>query len=214
MKPLEVSGVAATDPRLRVSAPAARNREPILAVLRRFYPADGTVIEVASGTGEHAVYFGAALPNLRWQPSDVDPANLASIAAWTDVTRQSNVLAPLMLDLDSLPTALPAPRYAAGFCANLIHIAPWHVCTHLMAFMAAHLVPNAPLVTYGPYKVNGEHTSESNVAFEQWLFDKSPDYGVRDMTDVIAEAARFGLRHTDTLPMPANNFCLVFRNRE
>jgi Protein of unknown function (DUF938) len=158
------------------------------------------------------VYFAAALPGLTWQPSDVDADNLSSVAAWVAATRQANVRAPLTLDLGVLPP-LPtdARRYAAGFCANLIHIAPWHVCAHLMAFMGAHLAMDAPLVTYGPYKVNGEHTSESNVKFEQWLHAQNPSYGVRDVADVVAQAQRFGLRHAETVPMPANNFCLVFR---
>lgn len=205
-------GSADADPRILQSAPVARNREPILAVLRRFLPPEGTVIEVASGTGEHAVYFGAAFPRLVWQPSDVAPANLASIAAWIDASKLPNVRAPLSLDLDQAPAAPQATqRYAAGFCSNLVHIAPWHVCSHLMAFMGGHLALGAPLITYGPYKVNGEHTSDSNAAFEQWLHSRSPEYGVRDMADVVAEANRFGLSHEEAVPMPANNFCLIFR---
>lgn len=201
---------APPDPRRRRSAPVARNRDPILEVLRRVFPERGRVIEIASGTGEHAVFFGASLPNLTWQPSDVDVTNLASIAAWVEVAQLPNVLPPTTLDLAVTPGPI-RERYDAGFCANLIHIAPWHVCTHLMEFMGSHLAEAAPLVTYGPYKVNGSHTSESNARFEEWLVAQSSEYGVRDMADVISEAARLGLRHQETIPMPANNFCLVFR---
>jgi hypothetical protein len=211
VNPLEQSSAASSDPRLRRSAPAARNRDPILAVLRRFLPEEGTVVEVASGTGEHAVYFGAALPGLVWQPSDVDPANLASIAAWVEAAQLPNVMKPLALDLGSARAeAEDDSPYDAGFCANLVHIAPWHVCSHLMAFMGQRLRPAAPFITYGPYKVNGEHTAESNAKFEEWLHAQSPDYGIRDMAEVAAEAKRFGLRHIEAVPMPANNFCLVF----
>lgn len=198
------------DPRRKVSPPAGRNREPILAVLRRVFPSEGAVLEAASGTGEHAVYFAAALAGLEWQPTDVDTDNLTSIAAWTEATRVTNVRAPLRVDL-STPPIQDAQRYGAGFCANLVHIAPWTVCVNLMAFMSSHLTTNAPLVTYGPYKVNGEHTSESNVKFEQWLWAQNPEYGVRDMAQVSATAREFGLHLTETVTMPANNFCLVFR---
>lgn len=208
--PEQLLDSAPPDPRRRRSAPVSRNRGPILEVLRRVLPGHGRVIEVASGTGEHAVFFGASLPQLTWQPSDVDATNLTSIAAWVEAAQLPNVLQPRTLDLAVAPGA-SGERYDAGFCANLIHIAPWHVCANLMAFMGSHLADGAPLVTYGPYKVNGSHTSESNVKFEEWLVAQSSEYGVRDMADVITEAARFGLRHEETIPMPANNFCLVFR---
>jgi hypothetical protein len=203
---------APPDPRRKSSAPAARNREAILGVLERVFPAHGSVIEIASGTGEHAVFFGASLPNLAWQPSDVDPSNLASIDAWVEFADLPNVSRPLTVELGADAHFEPRTSYDAGFCANLIHIAPWQVCAHLMAFMSARLTLGAPLVTYGPYKVDGAHTSESNARFEEWLLAQNPAYGVRDMAAVIAEAARFGLRHEETIAMPANNFCLTFRN--
>lgn len=208
--PEDVFGSLPPDPRRKVSPPAGRNRDPILAVLRRVLPTEGTVVEAASGTGEHAVYFASALTGIDWQPSDVDADNLASIVAWREATRVPNVRAPLTVDL-SQPSPPGSGSYAAGFCANLIHIAPWSVCVNLMAFMGSHLATNAPLVTYGPYKVNGEHTSESNAKFEQWLWGQSPEYGVRDMALVSATAREYGLHLTETVTMPANNFCLVFR---
>jgi hypothetical protein len=199
------------DPRRRIAPATARNREPIRDVLREILPPSGTVIEVASGSGEHAVYFGHAFPELTWQPSDVDDANLSSIQAWIEATGSTNVLPPLRLDLDTPPEPTSTPRYDAGFCANLVHIAPWQVCIHLMQWMGAHLEAGAPLVTYGPYKVNNQHTSESNVAFERWLWSLSPEYGVRDKDAVVAEAEKCGFTLVDMVPMPANNFCLVFR---
>lgn len=198
------------DPRRRVAPATARNRGPILAVLERVYPTHGNVIEAASGTGEHAVHFASALPNLTWQPSDVDPDNLQSISAWTEATGVSNVRPPLTLDLGLRPESSVTPGYDAGFCANLIHIAPWRVCTHLMEFMSANLRVGAPLVLYGPYKVNHAHTSESNVHFEQWLQGLDAEYGVRDMNTVVEEASKFGLTFSESIPMPANNFCLLF----
>lgn len=201
------------DPRRRVAPATARNRDPIRDILRQVLPSQGAVIEAASGSGEHAVYFGRAFPSLTWQPSDVDQDNLSSIQAWIDATGTTNVLAPVLLDLSSPPQPTATPRYGAGFCANLVHIAPWQVCVHLMQWMGQHLEPDAPLVLYGPYKVNNQHTSESNVAFERWLWSLSPEYGVRDKDAVIAEAEKCGLAFADMVQMPANNFCLVFRHR-
>lgn len=200
------------DPRRLVAPATARNREPLRDVLRHVLPPTGAVIEVASGSGEHAVYFGRAFPELTWQPSDVDRDNLSSIQAWIDAKGTTNVLAPVLLDLGTAPEAT-STRYDAGFCANLVHIAPWPVCTHLMQWMGQHLEPDAPLVLYGPYKVNNQHTSESNVAFERWLWSLSPEYGVRDKDAVVAEAEMCGLTFVDLVPMPANNFCLVFRRQ-
>ncbi len=201
------------DPRRRVAPATARNREPILAVLRRVYPERGNVIEAASGSGEHAIYFSQTLPSLSWQPSDVDPDNLESICAWTEASGASNVRPPLTLDLGAEPPSPITANYDAGFCANLIHIAPWRVCTHLMAFMSANLRIGAPLVLYGPYKVNNAHTSESNVLFERWLLSLDSEYGVRDTNAVVEEASKFGLGFSESIQMPANNFCLVFHKR-
>lgn len=199
------------NPKRRVSAPAARNREPILAVLQRVFPPRGSVLEAASGTGEHAVYFASKMPGLAWQPTDVDLDNLESINAWIEATQVGNVRLPTRLDLGARPEAGGEPAYHAGFCANLIHIAPWAVCGHLFEVMSLELRPDSPLVLYGPYKVNGCHTSDSNAKFEQWLWSLSPEYGVRDVERVIAEAERWGHLWVETVPMPANNFCLVFR---
>src|SRR5690606_24569783 len=157
--------------------------------------------------------FATSMPRWLWQPSDKIAENASSVVAWTEATRCANVLPPLLLDLGESASlhAETSARYDAGFCANLIHIAPWQVCTQLMAFMGEALADGAPLVTYGPYKINGRHTAPSNEQFEAWLHSQDPAYGVRDMAEVVASASLFGLNHVDTVSMPANNFCLVFR---
>lgn len=211
--PTDPWGTLPHDPRRKSSPASARNREPILEVLRRFFPAEGRVVEVASGSGEHAVYFATSMPGWVWQPSDRTADNASSIVSWTEATRCPNVLPPVLLDLGETTNQRGtfSAGFDAGFCANLIHIAPWSVCTGLMAFMGDALAKGAPLVTYGPYKINGRHTAPSNEQFEAWLHSQNPAYGVRDMAEVVANAAAFGLNHVDTVPMPANNFCLVFR---
>lgn len=210
-------------PDMRRSAPAVqRNREPILGVLERAFPKAGTVLELASGTGEHAIFFSDHLRDLTWQPSDIDAHNLESIAAWREFSTHGNVLAPIAIDLSSRPnasTALPSAalpssrRYDAVFCANLIHIAPWIVCQNLMQVVAASLRSAGRFVMYGPYKIDGQHTAESNVAFEQWLWGQNPEYGVRDVADVVAEARLNTLGLIERVAMPANNFCLVFEKQ-
>lgn len=195
-------------------APAtARNRAPILEVLRRVLP-DGPVLEVASGSGEHALYFAAALaaerPALTWQPSDADPACLASIAAWLkDPGAPANVLPPIALDV--LDPAARWPAAQAIVCINMIHIAPWPACLGLLDGAARILPPGGGLYLYGPYQVGGRHTAPSNAAFDADLRARDPAWGVRDVADVLREAAARGLHHVDTVPMPSNNLSLVLR---
>jgi len=191
-------------------APATqRNREPLLAVLRRVLPASGTVLEVASGSGEHAVYFAAALPSLTWQPSDPDPAALASIAAWTAHASLANVLPPLVLDA----AADPWPPVAADavLCVNLVHIAPWEACVGLMRGAARALPAGGALVMYGPYRVGGAHTAPSNAAFDADLRARDARWGVRDLEAVVEEARALGFAHLETVAMPANNLTVVYR---
>jgi hypothetical protein len=197
------------DPRLYAPA-VARNREPILAVLRRVLPATGLVLEVASGSGEHAAFFAAALPGVNWQPSDPDPRARASIAAFRDAGAPPNLLPPVALDA-SAADEWPVAGAAAVICINMIHIAPWPACEGLVAGAACILPLGGVLYLYGPYKEDGRHTAPSNEAFDADLRTRDPRWGVRDLGGVIALARRHGLAHRETVAMPANNRSVVFR---
>jgi SAM-dependent methyltransferase len=193
----------------RAYAPAtARNREPILAVLSRFLPRSGLVLEVSSGTGEHAAFFAAALPQLTWQPTDRDERALLSIAAHRDSAGLGNLLPPVVLDAASADW--PVARADAIVCINMIHIAPWSACAGLMAGAARTLPAGGALFLYGPYKESGVHSAESNHRFDLDLRSRNPAWGVRDLEDVVGLAAGHGLRHVETVPMPANNRCVLF----
>jgi SAM-dependent methyltransferase len=192
----------------RRHAPAAeRNREPILAVLRSILPARGRVLELASGTGQHVAHFAAALPALRWQPSEYDRALHDSIADWT--RGLPNVLAPIALDVTSEPW--PVDVLDAVWNANLVHIAPWDVCLGLLRGAGRHLAPGGLLALYGPYRVGGAHTAESNAAFDRQLRQTDPRWGVRDLEAVCEAAEPQGLTLEHRVAMPANNQTLVFR---
>ena len=199
-----------TEPDRRLRAPAAsRNRDPILAVLRRVLPARGTVLEVAAGSGEHALYFAAALTSLAWQPTDADPEAVASIAAWRSAEGSANLREPFLLDATA--GEWPVAAVDAVFSANMIHIAPWAACLGLLAGAGRHLVDGGVLVTYGPYRIGGAHTAPSNEAFDRDLRRRDAEWGVRDLESVVDAAARCGLRLEETVAMPANNQTLVFR---
>ena len=193
-----------------LTAPAvARNRDAILAVLRGVLPASGMVLEVASGSGEHAVCFAAALTGLFWQPSDPDEAARRSIAAHARAAGLPNLLAPLALD--AAAPAWPIDRAEAVLCINMIHIAPWAATQGLMAGAARVLPPGAPLVLYGPFREEGRHTAPSNTEFDASLRRSDPAWGVRDREAVTEAAERTGLRLAERVAMPANNLCLVYR---
>jgi len=196
----------------RFSAPAAqRNRGPILEVLRRVLPAAGRVLEIASGSGEHAVYFARALPALVWQPSEVDAESRASVSAWIAYEKLPNVLAPLALDVTRAGWASAVDGIDALYCANLIHIAPWEACLGLLDGAGALLGAGAPLVLYGPYMRGGMHTAASNASFDASLRRQDPRWGVRDLDVVSAEAVSRGFSLDDEVQMPANNLVVVFR---
>jgi hypothetical protein len=190
---------------MRRHAPATeRNREVIAAVLAEELPASGTVLEVASGTGEHCAAFAQAFPKLMWQPSDPDAESRESIADWC--AGLANVRPPLALD-----AAGEWPDVAADaiLCINMVHISPWAATLGLMAGAARLLAPGAPLILYGPYRQKGVPTAASNEKFELWLKGLSPDYGLRQVEDVTAAAQGFTLART--IEMPANNLILLFR---
>lgn len=185
-----------------------RNREPILEALRPVLPQAGLVLEIASGSGQHAAYFAPALsPQLRWQPTDRDPELLPSISAWSDGL--ANVLPPLVLDVTEDPW--PVARADAIFCANMIHIAPWAACEGLMRGAGRVLSPGGLLALYGPFMRGGEHTAPSNARFDSSLRARDPAWGVRDLDAVAACAGGQGLYLEAALEMPANNLTVLLR---
>jgi hypothetical protein len=198
-------------------APATlRNRDPILTVLREWLPTRGTVLELASGTGEHAAYFASALPRIVWQPSDVDPRSLAAVDFWRLAGDRPppNLRPGIRLDLTSPQWAAEAGRAVAFPMAivaiNLLHIAPWKVTESLFAGAEELLVPRRFLYLYGPFKRSGEHTAPSNAAFDEELRARDPEWGVRDLETIIDLAARHRFELADLVDMPANNFSAVF----
>jgi cyclopropane fatty-acyl-phospholipid synthase-like methyltransferase len=193
-----------------LTAPAvARNRAPILDVLRNVLPATGTVLEIASGSGEHAVHFAAALPHLVWQPTDPDAQALRSIAAHAAAAGLANLRPPL--ELDACTPAWPVVHADAVVSINMIHIAPWRAAQGLIEGAERLLPPGAPLYLYGPFRERGRHTAPSNATFDASLQARDPEWGVRDLDEVAALAARHGLTLTDRIAMPANNLSVVFR---
>ncbi|HKT98345.1 MAG TPA: DUF938 domain-containing protein [Paraburkholderia sp.] len=196
----------------RLTAPAAaRNAAPILEVLRGALPARGTVLEIASGTGQHAAHFAAALPGVQWQPSDADPRARASIAAWRAYTGLANLREPLDLDVRREPW--PVGAVDAIVCINMIHIAPWEAAVALMKGAGARIATGGALVLYGPYRRVGAHTAPSNEAFDADLRARDPSWGVRDLEAVEALAQAEGFACEVVVPMPANNFSVVFRKQ-
>lgn len=192
----------------RRRAPATeRNRGPILEVLRELWPTSGHILEVASGSGEHAVAFARALPHLVWQPTDVDAAALASIDAWRHDAALSNLLPAARLDV--CDAAWPGGEITGVFCANMIHIAPWACTPALLSGAAQRLPVGGLLVLYGPFAQDGAHTAPSNAAFDRDLRSRDASWGVRDLADVLRVAEAAGFREAQRVAMPANNLILV-----
>ena len=198
----------ASDPR-QYRPHVARNRDPILDVLKRLLPSRGLVLEIASGSGEHAAYFAPALPALSWQPSDPDAEALASIAGHCAASGAVNLLPPLHLDVTE--NVWPIERADAVMCCNMIHIAPWAAAEALFKGAGEHLANDGVLFLYGPYKRDGAHTAPSNEAFDDQLRATNPAWGVRNMEDVVKLGRAADLWMEEAVPMPANNFCLIFR---
>ena len=201
---------------LRQFAPATeQNREPILSVLKTSLPDSGTVLEIASGSGEHAVFFAPVLRPLKWQPSNYDPEQLDNVEDWIAYQPSDNLLSPVSLDVTKPHWPVEKADYDGGaitaiFNANMIHISPWQTCEGLMAGARRILPVGGRLILYGPFKVNGEHTAPSNAKFESWLKSLDPSFAVRDIEVVSAEAKHNGLEHIATHPMPANNYIQIF----
>jgi cyclopropane fatty-acyl-phospholipid synthase-like methyltransferase len=185
-----------------------RNREPILAVLRKHFADRHDALEIGSGTGQHAVHFAAAMPGLRWQCSDVAD-NLPGIRLWLDETALPNTPAPIELDVARGPW--PTQTFDAVFSANSLHIMGWGDVEALFAGLDAAMAPDATLVVYGPFNYGGGYTSDSNREFDGWLKARDPRSAIRDFEAVDALASAIGLRLVDDVAMPANNRCLVWR---
>ena len=195
-----------------LSSPAvARNRDFILAVLRRALPGRGTVLEIASGSGEHAVHFAAALPQLSWQPTDPAPEARDSIAAYRAAAQLPNLMPPLALDATS-PT-WPVTQADAMVAINMIHIAPWAAAEGLMAGAERLLPAGGALFLYGPFREHGQHTAPSNADFDESLRARNREWGVRDLDEVAALASRHGFALEERVAMPANNLSVVFRRQ-
>ena len=196
----------------RTSPATARNRDPILAVLKPRLPHKGLVLEIASGAGEHAVYNAAALPHLQWQPTDADTNALASIAAYRDHAALPNLLPPLRLDA-SHPELWPVDRADAIVNINMIHISPWAATQGLMAGACRLLRTDGVLFLYGPYIESGIETAPSNLAFDLDLKARNPAWGLRHLNEVAALAAQHNLELSERLALPANNLALIFRKK-
>lgn len=188
---------------------AARNREPISTVLKHALPKTGLVLEIASGTGEHAVHLAETFPDLVFQPSDPSEAARTSIGAWIATTGLDNIRAPLVLD--ATQAVWPITAADAVMCINMIHISPWAATIGLIQGAARLLPAAAPLYLYGPYQRSGKHTAPSNAAFDADLKARNPDWGVRDLDAVAALARDAGFSAPEVIEMPANNLSLVFR---
>ncbi|KIQ34674.1 SAM-dependent methyltransferase [Variovorax paradoxus] len=214
-------------PDLPYSPAADRNKQPILDALTRIIGGQGTVLEIASGTGQHAAFFATSMPQWTWQPTDADPRTLPALAARVAEAALPNLRPPLLLDVMSPQWPSQGHAFAkedvgreggegeeqkfdAIYCANMLHIAPWPTCAALMQGAARHLRSGGLLITYGPYLEVDVPTATSNTAFDEDLRARNAAWGIRRLDDVAAEARRAGLALRERHAMPANNLLLVF----
>jgi SAM-dependent methyltransferase len=188
---------------------AARNREPIAAILTEELPASGLVLEIASGTGEHAVHFARTYPHLIWQPSDPDADARESIAGWQEEAGLPNLLPPLALD--AAAAQWPVERADAIVCINMVHISPPASAEGLLVGAERLLAPGSPLILYGSYLEEGVETAPSNLDFDRSLKARDPRWGLRQVAWIDELAGRHGLRRARRVAMPANNLTLVYR---
>jgi hypothetical protein len=196
----------------RHSAAAERNRDAILEVLQRALPPRGSALEIASGTGQHALHFAQALPGWRWRPSDPDAGARASVSAYASAAGLPNLLPVIALDVLDWPGAEWPERFHAVFCANLLHIAPWPACAALMQG-AARQAPAGLLLVYGPFVIESLPTAPSNLAFDADLRARDPRWGLRRMAEVEAQARQAGWHLAERVAMPAHNQLLVFERQ-
>jgi cyclopropane fatty-acyl-phospholipid synthase-like methyltransferase len=194
---------------MKQRAPATqRNRQPILSVLERVLPARGRVLEIASGSGEHAVYFASQLPGVTWQPSDVGAAELASISAWAREAKLANLEAPIVVD--AAAESWPIAGIDAIVNINMIHISPWASCAGLLRGAGASLARDGVLYLYGPFRRASRPTAPSNEDFDRSLKRRNPAWGVRQLEEVVAVAGENGFALAEVVDMPANNLSVVF----
>ncbi len=204
----------------RQFAPATeRNREYILKVLLKVLPQDGTILEIASGTGEHAVFFAPQISPRIWQPSDPNPILRDSINAWREHSPANNLHPPLDIDARKLVWPVEQEKAIAPITAivniNMIHISPWEACLGLMSGAGRVLPSKGILYLYGPFKRKGQHTAPSNASFDLSLRSQNREWGVRDLERVIEIASKEGLKFLEVIEMPANNLSVIFqRNRQ
>lgn len=202
--------LAATPQGALASPAVARNTGPILEVLKAHMPGRGRVLEIAAGSGEHAVAFAGALPALDWTPSDPSADARASIAAWAGAANLSNLRPPLALDVLD-PETWPVGTLQAVVCINMIHISPWAATEGLMSLAGSRLATGGLLVLYGPYREAEVPLAVSNAAFDESLKSRDPAWGLRDRDAVAAVGKAAGLALTRRIEMPANNLMLLFR---
>lgn len=199
---------------LPFSPAADRNKAPILERLQAVLPTQGTALEIASGTGQHAVWFAAGLPGWRWQPTDYEAHAVPTIDARVAEASLTRVAPARRLDVLSPQWPAEGPAFGVPFnaiyCANMLHIAPWDTCAALMQGAARHLAPGGVLITYGPYLEHGVPTSPGNLAFDASLRANHPDWGIRQLADVTAQAHHAGLALLQRHAMPSNNLLLVW----
>jgi len=192
-----------------------RNKKPILAVLKDCLPDHGTILEIASGSGQHAIYFIEHMPNHYWQPSDPDIKSRDSISAWWWQVQLNNILPPLDInaqdDVWAIDNFTPPLPITSIVCINMIHISPWESTIGLMMGAARTLSTDGILYLYGPYKIDGKHTAPSNELFDISLRSRNPEWGVQDLNDVIKLAGEHGLRFVKSVDMPANNLSVIFK---
>lgn len=195
---------------MKKDAPSAhRNREPLLEVLRQVLPPTGRILEIASGSGQHALWFAGACPGWDWQPTDRDPEALASVAAWRDEEGPANLRTPLYLDVTE---PWPVESADAVVAINVVHASPWEAGLALLAGAARVLSPGGPLVLYGAWRENGV-AEPSNETFDLWLKERDPRWGIKDVGQVIAAAEERGLGFVRQVQMPANNRVVLFARR-
>lgn len=185
-----------------------RNKLPIFDVLARVLPARGALLEIASGSGQHAAFFAERFPSWTWTPSDVSEENLASVSGWAAESGLDNLHAAVRLDV--CEDDWKVGDVDAVFCANMIHIAPWECCVALIRGAARHLNPGGMLLLYGPFRISGEHTSDSNRTFDESLRARDARWGVRNLNEVTALANASQLEFVERVAMPANNQLIVY----